>query len=220
MTKGEKFHPAGAIFDVDGLMLDTERFLLPFWVEAGKSLGWDVKEELGIRAIGLNGNDIRLSCMDEMGKDFPYDEFRIELNRLYYGNMEKGIPHKTGLIPLLDYLYSLGIPMAVATSAKRETTLFKFEKAGLSDRFPFLVCGDEVLRGKPAPDIFLLAAEKMGQSPLNCVGFEDSPAGLQGLHAAGIRSVFIKDIIEPPSEILSTVWRRCNDLMEAIELFG
>jgi HAD superfamily hydrolase (TIGR01509 family) len=216
----EKFRPAGVILDVDGLMLDTERFLLPLWVEAGKKLGWEVSEETAIRAIGLNGKDIRLLCMNDLGPEFPYEEFRNELNRLYIENMKNGIAHRPGLVTLLNHFSFLGIPLAVATSARKETTLFKLDKAGIIDRFTALACGDEVSRGKPAPDIFLLAAERLGKAPCDCVGFEDSPAGLQGLYDAGIRSVFIKDIVEPPEEILATVWRRCGDMAEAAEMFG
>jgi beta-phosphoglucomutase-like phosphatase (HAD superfamily) len=80
-------------------------------------------------------------------------------------------------------------------------------KVDILDRFSIIVCGDEVTNGKPAPDIFLLA-------------FEGSSAGLMGLHSAGIRSIFIKDVIEPSQDILATVWRRYNDLKEAVELFN
>jgi beta-phosphoglucomutase-like phosphatase (HAD superfamily) len=83
-----------------------------------------------------------------------------------------------------------------------------------------MVFGDEVQRGKPAPDIFLLAAERLGKNPRRCVGFEDSPAGLQSLHSAGIPSVFVQDLVEPPPAIIATVWRRCGDLAEAAALFG
>ncbi|MDR0877174.1 MAG: HAD family hydrolase, partial [Treponema sp.] len=92
--------------------------------------------------------------------------------------------------------------------------------ANVRDRFSVITCGDEVAHGKPAPDIFLLAAGRLGQEPAACIGFEDSTAGLRALAAAGVRSVFIKDLLEPPHEVLATVWRRCNDLEEAAELFG
>jgi beta-phosphoglucomutase-like phosphatase (HAD superfamily) len=88
-------------------------------------------------------------------------------------------------------------------------------KAGIIDRFAALTCGDEVKNGKPAPDIFLLAAQKLKTPPSACVGFEDSPPGLLGLHSAGIRSIFIKDVIEPSEETLATVWQKCSDLTEA-----
>ena len=89
----------------------------------------------------------------------------------------------------------------------------------MTGRFSAFALGDEVVNGKPAPDIFLLAAKRLGKQPDSCVGFEDSPAGLWGLHCAGIRSVLVKDLLEPEPEILATVWRRCVDLAEAAKLF-
>ena len=220
MKEETKIHPAGVIFDVDGLMLDTESPVIAFWAQAGKLSGWDISPEVVLRTIGIDANSTREIFLREYGSDFPYERIRNEFSRLYYEEFEKGVAHKSGLVFLLDHLSFLGIPLAVATSARREAAAWKLRKAGILDRFAALACGDEIRNGKPAPDIFLLAAERLGQKPSNCVGFEDSPAGLQGLHAAGILSVFVKDLADPPPEILATVWRCCVDLGEAAELFG
>ena len=218
MNLKENFKPAAAIFDMDGLMLDTETPIIPLWIEAGKIIGWDIKEETAIRTIGYNGKDIREICYRDLGADFPFDLFLVELKKLVYSEFEKGIAHKKGLLPLLDHLASLSIPLAVATSTSRDTAVFKLEKTGILNRFTVIVCGNEVAHGKPAPDIFLKAAEKLGVPPEQCIGLEDSPAGLKALAAAGIPSIFIKDIIEPPEDVLATVWKRCNDLLEVIQI--
>ena len=220
MNEGATLHPAGVIFDMDGLMLDTERPLLSLWPRATKQFGWDIPMEMVLRTIGITGKDTRTMFLQEYGPDFPYDSIQEELNRLIIEEFEKGIAHKPGLLVLLDRLASLGIPLAVATSTRRERALWKLRKTGILDRFAALACGDEIANGKPAPDVFLLAAERLGKPPSDCVGFEDSPAGLQGLHAAGIRSVFIKDLAEPSPQVRATVWRCCADLAEAVELFG
>jgi HAD superfamily hydrolase (TIGR01509 family) len=214
-----KIRPAGVIFDVDGLMLDTEGPVFALWTRAGKPLGWDIKAEVVMRTLGIDREGARTIFLQEYGPGFPYEKIRDEFRRLYYEEFEKGAPHKPGLVYLLDHLAALGIPLAVASSSLHETVIWKLRKAGILDRFVALACGDEVRNGKPAPDIFLLAAERLGQKPSDCVGFEDSPAGLQGLHAAGIRSVFIKDLTDPPPEVLATVWHRCADLAEARKLF-
>jgi HAD superfamily hydrolase (TIGR01509 family) len=214
------FRPSAVIFDMDGLLLDTEKLAFPFWAQAGKKFGYNINDDTVIRMIGINSESSRVIFLEEFGDDFPYEEYRREFRLLCRKEFEKGIPHKKGLLFLLDRLCSAKIPLAVATSTRRATALEMLEKAGILNRFASIACGDEVANGKPAPDIFLLAAEKLKTPPCLCAGFEDSPAGLQGLYAAGIRSVFIKDIIEPPQEILSTVWRTCNDLAEAVELFG
>jgi HAD superfamily hydrolase (TIGR01509 family) len=120
----------------------------------------------------------------------------------------------------LDCLGEKKIPFAVATSTDRKTALWKLERAGILDRFSLLVCGDEIARGKPAPDIFLAAARGLGAAPADCVGFEDSAPGLMGLQAAEIRSVFVKDLPEPPPDVLAGVWRRYGDLAQAREIFA
>ena len=220
MKNDDLFMPKAAIFDIDGLMLDTEGPAIHLWPVAGRNFGWDIKEETVLRTLGINDDDTCEIFKQELGRDFPYEKILNEFYRLYYEMFEKGIAHKEGLIPLLDHFSSLKIPLAVATSSPVSGACIKLEKAGILDRFTALACGDEIDNGKPAPDIFLLAAKKLGVAPSGCVGFEDSAAGLMGLHLAGIRSVFVKDILMPPEEVLATVWKRCGNLAEAIELFG
>jgi len=218
-TVKNAFHPAAVIFDMDGLMLDTERLTIPLWVEIGNKFRYNITVDTVIRMIGISAEGARKVLLEEFGEDFPYEKIRDEFRLLCKREFDKGIPHKKGLVFLLDRLKDAKIPLAVATSTRRATAMEMLEKTGILNRFAAITGGDEVTNGKPAPDIFLLAAEKLRQHPSVCVGFEDSPAGLKGLHSAGIRSVFIKDVIEPPQEILETVWRRYNDLSEAAELF-
>ncbi|MDR3139981.1 MAG: HAD family phosphatase [Treponema sp.] len=216
----DSFLPAAVIFDMDGLMLDTEGPAVSLWIEAARKLGWKLDRELILNTVGIDAASTRAAFMAEYGPNFPYETIRQDLSRSIRDQVEReGISHRPGLLTLLDCLGARGIPLGVATSTARKTALWKLDKGGIGDRFAVLVCGDEVNRGKPAPDIFLLAAERLGYNPSQCLGFEDSPAGLQALHAAGIRSVFIKDLVEPPPEILAAVWRRCGDLAEAAALF-
>jgi HAD superfamily hydrolase (TIGR01509 family) len=214
------FRPRAVLFDMDGLMLDTERPVIGYWIQAGRVLGYEIPREIIYRTIGINDRNSRILFQSEYGPDFPYDDYRREAVRLIHEAAAKqGIPHRPGLLPLLDHLGGLKLPLAVATSTDRETAVWKLTRAGIQDRFAALACGDEVRRGKPAPDIFLLAAQRLGKAPAECIGFEDSPAGLRSLHTAGIPSVFIKDILEPPEDVLAGVWQRYQRLDEAIELF-
>lgn len=212
--------PGAAIFDMDGLMLDTERPMVRLWLEAARLHGWNLDEAIPLATVGLDEASTRASVMSACGPSFPYDAVREELETLFNAEADRScIAHRPGLTILLDHLEGLGIPMAVATSTDREGALWKLERAGILGRFSALACGNEVTVGKPAPDIFLLAARRLGVDPAFCVGFEDSPAGLRGLAAAGIRSVFVKDLVDPPMELLRTVWRCCGDLAEAATLF-
>jgi HAD superfamily hydrolase (TIGR01509 family) len=221
MNNAASFRPAAVIFDMDGLMLDTEGPVVPLWVPAGRSFGWDITPQMVYRSMGMNEEGMEEFFMREFGASFPYHDIRRELKRLLVETFDRdGIACKPGLLTLLDHLNALDIPFGVATSTDRKAAFWKLEKAGITDRFTVLTCGDEIKNGKPAPDIFLKTAEKLGRSPSVCVGFEDSSAGLESLSAAGIRSVFIKDQAEPSPEILAGVWRRCGDLAEAVPLFG
>jgi len=215
----KKFRPAAVIFDMDGLMFDTERLTIPLWDEASIKFGYRIPYDTVIKMVGISSQRARDVMLGEYGEDFPYEKIRDEFRLLCRREYDKGIPHKKGLVFLLDRLTSANIPLGVATSTRRETAMYMLEKAGIVKKFACVTGGDEVANGKPSPDIFLLAAKKLNTLPAACAGFEDSTAGLRGLHAAGIRSVFIKDLIDPPQEVLKTVWRTCGDLSEAAELF-
>jgi len=220
-TIEKPFLPAAVIFDMDGLMFDTENMTIPLWEAAGKPFGYNLTREIILRMVGISGEKARLALLEEFGDDFPYEAIRDEFRLLVDKEVEKkGVPKKPGLMYLLDRLQAAKIPLGVATSTRSIRAIDLLDKAGILERFKAVTCGEEVTNGKPAPDIFLLAAEKLGQPPRSCVGFEDSTAGLKGLHAAGIRSVFIKDVLDPPEEVLAAVWRRCDDLSEAAALFG
>ncbi|QQO09291.1 HAD family hydrolase [Breznakiella homolactica] len=212
--------PKAAIFDMDGLMLDTEAPVIPLWIEAAKNSGWEIDDSVPIASIGRDENSMKELFDEKYGDGFPYNTVLQEVLRLLKLEREKNsIRRKPGLIELLDHLKQLNIPMGVATSTFKHIAVRNLTDTGIIHYFSALTFGDEVSRGKPAPDIFLLAAERLGRDPSECVGFEDSDAGLRALAAAGIRSVFIKDIAEPSPEALSTIWRRYGNLAEAIPLF-
>ncbi|MDR0403639.1 MAG: HAD family phosphatase [Treponema sp.] len=215
------FIPKGVMLDMDGLMLDTERMEIALYVRISREMGWPTSEAFLRTTVGISDGGAEKIYKAEFGAAYPFREIWERVKDALTGIAEtEGIPHRPGLTALLDRLDALGIPKAVATSTERKRALWKLEKAGVADRFGVLVCGDEVRRGKPAPDIFLKAAERLNAAPADCVGFEDSPAGLTGLADAGIRSVFVKDLAEPSSAVLATVWRRCPSLAEAAALFG
>ena len=217
-TPEKTFRPSAVIFDMDGLMFDTENLTIPLWEVAGKPFGYKITYDIVLRMVGISAEKARLVMYEEFGTDFPYDTIRTEFRKLVQEEVDKnGVPLKPGLMYLLDHLSAAKIPFGVATSSRTATATNMLSKAGIIGRFAAITCGEEVTNGKPAPDIFLLAAKKLGYPPSTCVGFEDSPPGLLGLHTAGIRSIFIKDLIEPSPEVLATIWHRCNDLTEAVE---
>ena len=215
------FIPKGVILDMDGLMLDTERLELGIYVELSGKMGWPTPEIVLRNTIGMGEAESEAFYKGKYGADYPYMEIWTAVleEETRIGNIN-GLPLKKGLFVFLDKVKSLGIPAVVATSTKRKKAQWKLDRSGILDCFTEFVFGDEVTNGKPAPDIFLLAAKKLGVEPADCIGFEDSPAGLAGLAKAGIPSVYIKDMAEPAPEILNTVLYQCEDLEEASLLLG
>jgi HAD superfamily hydrolase (TIGR01509 family) len=217
----DTFRPQAVLLDMDGLMLDTERPTIGLWPLAGRDFNVDIQQEIVMQIIGLNEDSIRALFLKTYGEEFPYEKLRDAERHLAKNKFEQeGIALRPGLLHLLNCLAERKIPYAVATSTNRESAMWKLERTGIKERFSVLVCGDEVKHGKPAPDIFLAAASKLGIPPGNCAGFEDSGPGLLALHAAGIPSVFIRDMARPSPEALTTVWRHYPSLAEAVEIFA
>ena len=216
LNEAPSIKPKGIILDMDGLMLDTERLELDLYVKISGKMGWPTPETMLRKTVGMGDAECVEFYKNQYGAGYPFEEIWTAVleEETMYGN-KNGLPRKKGLLVLLDKIKDLGLPAAVATSTKTPRARWKLERAGILDRFNALACGEEIKNGKPAPDIFILAAKKIGIEPQHCIGFEDSAAGLEGLSKAGIRSVFIMDLSKPPPEILRTVWKQCTDLEEA-----
>lgn len=191
------------IFDVDGTILDTERIYMWAWQKAGAEKGFTVTWETLLKTRAIPDNKARVIMEDEI-PGFPYEEVRKARVRIAEEEFEKnGILIKPGFHTLMAVIKEKKLLCAVASSTVREKTIHHLNLAGIIDRFDAIVGGDEVDNGKPAPDIFLKAAEKLGVSPENCVVIEDSRAGLKGAKAAGMLPVMVPDIIKPDEEIRS-----------------
>jgi HAD superfamily hydrolase (TIGR01509 family) len=194
--------PTAVIFDMDGLMLDTERIALAAWQEAVRSLGLPFDARLVQRMIGRTSADCRVLIVEQHGEDFPIDGLLAATGAAYDAIVERdGVALKPGLVELLDWLEQRKIPRAVATSTRRMRACAKLEHAGLWSRFAGLVGGDEIERGKPAPDIFLAAARLLDATPAQCLVLEDSIAGMTGAAAAGMPAIMVPDLLPPPATI-------------------
>jgi len=206
------------IFDMDGLMLDTERVARIVWQRASVELGFPMSDALYGQTLGRDERDSQTILIEAFGKDFSYPNLRqLYLTRFNEHVAQYGIDTKPGLIPLLDHLERCGVSVAVATSTGRERALLKLKGARVLERFRHIVAGDDVKRGKPAPDIFLRAAEKMTAAPSTCIVLEDSEAGIQAAHAAGMKSICIPDLKPPSPEIAKLASRVFSSLNEARE---
>ena len=190
------------IFDMDGLMFDTERLSQESWRLAGNDLGLVVPTSVTLRVIGHVIGDIRVILREEMGPYFPVKAMLSRANEHYQRLIEeKPFPIKPGLIELLDFLEAMGLKTAVATSSHSTNAEKKLRAGGVRGRFPTVVSGDQVANGKPAPDIFLEAARRQGVDPSKCIVLEDSEMGIRGACAAGMRAIMVPDLIMPNDEM-------------------
>ncbi|MGK0172684.1 MAG: beta-phosphoglucomutase, partial [Gammaproteobacteria bacterium] len=168
------------LFDLDGLMIDTERVVLKAFRIATDELGFELPPGLFPTLVGRTAKDSSAMILDAFGADFPLETFRALTRSVYDREIdENGIGLMPGIEPMLDYLVAKKIPYACATSTANERAWWKLHKAGIGHWFETLVGGDEVEAGKPAPDIFFEAARRLGVDGDRCIVLEDSPNGVR-----------------------------------------
>lgn len=191
------------IFDMDGILFDTERIAVQSWEKAGEEMGIPNMGSIVPHVLGLNPKASLPYVMQVVGNTaFDYDEFRARAKAHSFDYFEKyGVPVKDGVRIALSYLKENGYKTAVGTSTSRNSAMHHFEQTGLKDYFDAFACGDEIKRSKPEPDVFLLAAERLGVSPECCMVMEDSPNGIKAAAAAGMMPVMVPDLAEPTEEI-------------------
>ena len=188
------------IFDMDGLMLDTERLALKAWQLAGVDFGFPISDDIFISMVGRNRRDSDCTLVEIFGSDFPIGAVRDRYRAYLDGWIDEDkLSVKSGLLELLSFLDKISMPKAVATSTEYERAVHKLSLTNLLEHFSIVIAGDQVQRGKPEPDIFLAAAAQLGVLPENCLVLEDSDAGIQAAYEAGMTPVMIPDM-KPPSE--------------------
>jgi HAD superfamily hydrolase (TIGR01509 family) len=206
------------IFDMDGLMLDSQRLGTEAWKETVASFGRLLTDEINLRLLGRNMKDSVETLHSVFGPRFPAQEVWEKSYKNFFQKVDSaGIPVKKGLWEILDFLEAKNIPKAVATMSTHETAVRHLERVDLLRRFPVVVCGDEIEKGKPAPDIFLKDAELLHVKPENCVVLEDSYSGIRAAANAGMVPIMVPDLIEPDDEIRQLTHSVCKDLFEARE---
>lgn len=210
----------GAAFDMDGLMIDTEKLYVRFWIQSAADFGYDMKKEhvYAIRSLARKYSIPKLKGF--FGEDFPSEEVRAHRTELMNEYIaQNGLEVKKGLFTLLGYLKNGGYRLAVTTATPRERTEMYLEKIGAIGYFDAMVCGDMVTNGKPDPEIYLTAAREIGLAPGECAAFEDSPNGIKAAYSAGCKAIMIPDLTPPDDEIKPMLSAVYDDLAEAVGFF-
>jgi HAD superfamily hydrolase (TIGR01509 family) len=207
-----------AIFDMDGTLIDSEAVYIAGMQEAAETLGLALPIELCHAMVGVPRDGCNVLLLNHYGPDFDLQVFRGHYSNSVERRMKERVPVKPGVVELLDFLAAKGLPLAIATSALRATAERNLGRAGLLDRFTVLTARDEVEHPKPAPDLYLEAARRLGIAPERCVAFEDSSIGIVAAHAAGMRAVMVPDILPPTNEARAKSFHIAEDLHEILRL--
>ena len=190
------------LFDMEGLMFDTERMYQKAWLQAGRQMGAPMEPEIVDRLRGRNREGCARVCREAFGEDFDFDAMRTACRALMARWIEEdGLPVKPGLYELLAELERRGIPAVLATSTTRDSAWGHLQRAKVDRYFLGAVCGDEVSHSKPDPEVFLKAAALAGKDPARCMVLEDSPAGVRAGAAAGCFTVMVPDLTAPDEEL-------------------
>ena len=205
------------LFDMDGLVLDTEKLYTRFWTEAANALGYPMtfEQALGMRSLNRTYGAAKLKSY--FGDGVDYDAVRNKRIELMDAFVEReGVYLKPGIHELLDYLKEKGIKTAIATSSPIERTMKYLSSVNMEKSFDEIVSGYMVEKGKPEPDIFLYAAKKLGKMPDKCMILEDSPAGILAAYRAGCIPVMVPDQDEPDEETVKLLYGKAANLKAVI----
>ena len=203
------------IFDMDGVIFDSERLVLEGWQEIAAKYGIKGMEEVLPRWLGVNAQATREIFREYYGQDFPYDEYKKEASALFHSRYGNGkLPLKPGVKELLSYLKENGYLVGLASSTRQAIVEQEIRDAGLMPYFDNLVCGDMLKRSKPEPDIYLKACENLDVEPRMAVAVEDSYNGIRSAKRAGMVPVMVPDMVQPDEEMRSLAHKICKDLFE------
>lgn len=206
------------IFDMDGVIFDTEKVYLDIWIEVFEKYGYKMTKELYVNVMGTGRKNVIKTFLENFGDDLPIEKMYEEKdNQLFYIIENQGIPLKEGVKELFSMLKEKNYKIALATSAKRERVEKQIKDKWLKESFDAIVCGDDVEKGKPSPDIFLKAAKKIDVEPENCFVVEDSPAGIKAAFSGGMKGLHVEDLKAADEDILKYCEKNFKNLQEIKE---
>ncbi len=204
-----------AIFDVDGTLIDSESLYVKAALLNNKINGYNIPYEVIMNTIGRNRESVRQIVVDSQQKGFDYDTYRSKLMALYDEDL---LTLKKGAINILEHCKKHNILTAIATSTYKEKQLRILNKLDIAKYFDYMVFGDQIKNSKPAPDIYLDVYNHYNFNKEDILIFEDSRNGILSAHNAGIKVVYIKDVVDVEKEVVDLAYKSIKDLDEGIKL--
>lgn len=190
------------VFDMDGVIFDSERLVIDCWKPVAEKYGIPDIEEACYECMGINAALTKELMQKRYGRDFPYDAYKKEMSALFFERAKDGkLPQKPGVKELLVFLKEHGFKTALASSTRREVVYRELKEGGLITYFDEIVCGDMVSNSKPDPEIFLKACELLGVDPKTAYAIEDSYNGIRSAYRAGLRPIMVPDLAMPTEEM-------------------
>ncbi|QDY69407.1 HAD family hydrolase [Qingshengfaniella alkalisoli] len=191
----------GVIFDMDGLLLDTEKVCLESFVETRRIFALSDSPDTFLRCVGLRGQEPARIIGDSLGDNVSFDDFSREWDRRIDAALGREIPAKPGALQLVQMLADKGYSLAVATSTETDRACQQLGSSGFLEHFECVIGGDKVIRHKPDPEVYYKAADRLGYQARNCIAFEDSETGTRAAIASGAQTVQVPDLIAPSDEL-------------------
>ncbi len=207
------------VFDMDGLLIDSEVLYQKAALQSARALGFTMDKNLQLQTVGLPSDETEILLRREMGPEFPFEEYDYNLREWLGAQLMAHVPVKPGVRELLSLLEQLEIPAAVATSTGREAANHHLSRADLAPHFETIVTRDDVENGKPHPEPFLLAAERLEVEPENCLALEDSHNGVRSAHGAGMQTIMVPDMLGPTDEMRALAISIVKDLHKVRAIF-
>ncbi|MBY5846401.1 HAD family phosphatase [Rhizobium leguminosarum] len=210
--------PAALIFDMDGLIFDTEALYQQAFLAASSARGYNLPITLIQSTIGVPWVKSRLLILEQMGSDFPVDQYGEAVTDHFTLLATDQLRLKPGVIELLDVLDQLKLPRCIATSSSHSTVQSHLSARGLAGRFDAVIAHGDYAASKPAPDPFLTAAKRLSVEPALCLALEDSFNGVRSASAAGMMTFMVPDLLSPTPEIHSLCTGVVSDLHAVCKL--
>lgn len=203
------------IFDMDGILFDTERMGSRVWGQIAEQDALEDIENTLLACIGRSRTDAKCIFTGKYGEHFDYEGFREKADVIFKEIIAKeGIPIKEGVHELLAFLKEAGYRIGLASSTHRVSILSHLEETGIGDYFEVIVAGDMVKHSKPNPEIYTKACEELGVAPSECYCIEDSPNGVRAAYAAGLKVIMVPDLIQPTEEISTMLYKNFDSLLQ------